>query len=252
MCLIAFAYQVHEKYPLILIANRDEFYARPTEPAHQWANFPTIVAGKDLKAGGTWMAVSKGGKWGALTNYRNPDHFNPDAPTRGNLILDFLNKGSSPYDYLKEIRASGKQYNGFNLLLGDRNSVVHYSNVSNKINEIQPGIHGVSNALLDTPWSKLVEAKTNLKNCINQPLIQKESLFKIMADETTAPDLELPSTGLDLEKERAVSSIFVRTSDYGTRCSSILLIDHKGKIDFTERSFDSTTKTITNEVAFHL
>lgn len=168
MCLITFSYKNHPFYKLIVAANRDEFYQRPTRAAQFWTDeqLPDILAGKDLKANGTWMGVSKTGRWGALTNYRDPSNINENAPSRGDLVLDYLKSDSNERAYLKEIKDNGKKYNGFNLLIGGKDSLYHFSNETNSIKEIEPGIHGVSNALLDTNWPKLDHAKKNWKELL--------------------------------------------------------------------------------------
>ncbi|MBO6622815.1 MAG: NRDE family protein [Balneola sp.] len=254
MCLIAFSYKTHPRYKLIVAANRDEFYQRPTRKAQFWdeEDLPNILAGKDLKANGTWMGVSKTGKWGALTNFRDPSNIKDNAPTRGDLVLDFLKSGVSEQEYLQEIQTKAEEYNGFNLLIGDKDSVFHYSNENNLITEVKPGIHGVSNALLDTPWPKLAHAKKELKEITSKEDFSKEDLFKILANSETAPDDKLPSTGIPYEWEKAVSSIFIKTDNYGTLCSTLLLVDYDGNAEFTERRYDSSTSEIIEENTFKL
>ena len=226
MCLITFSYKNHPFYKLIVAANRDEFYQRPTRAAQFWTDeqLPDILAGKDLKANGTWMGVSKTGRWGALTNYRDPSNINENAPSRGDLVLDYLKSNSNERAYLKEIKENGKKYNGFNLLIGGKDSLYHFSNETNSIKEIEPGIHGVSNALLDTNWPKLDQA----------------------------PDEKLPSTGIPYEWEKAVSSIFIKTDNYGTLCSTLLLVDYEGNAEFTERRYNVENCKIIDENTFKL
>ncbi len=254
MCLIAFSYKTHPVYKLIVAANRDEAYKRPTRKAQFWheEGLGHILAGKDLKANGTWMGISKHGKWGALTNYRDPKNIRDNAPTRGTLVLDFLKSGQPANDYLKQIRASDATYNGFNLLLGESDSLFHYSNHTNQITEVEPGIHGLSNALLDTPWPKLNTAKSNLQTVTERQNFEKEELFELLLNPKKAPDKELPSTGVPYEWEKAVSSVFIKTENYGTLCSTLLLIDYDGKAEFTERRYAVGSSKIIEENTFKL
>lgn len=241
MCLITFAYKVSPEYPLILLANRDEFYDRPTKKAHYWQDKgqTEILAGRDLKAGGTWMGVGKNGKWAAVTNHRDIENIKKDAPTRGDLVPQFLTSNLSGKEYLAELKQDASKYNGFNLLVGDATGIFHYANISDKITELQPGIHGLSNALLNTPWPKLNRAKDNLENKVQENDLSKEELFKILNDKTKAQESQLPDTGLSTAFEKEVSSIFIDTEGYGTRCSTLLLKDQKGKMKFVERRFNN-------------
>ena len=254
MCLIAFSYKTHPKYKLILAANRDEFYQRPTRAAQFWnkEGMPHILAGKDLKAGGTWMGITKSGKWGALTNYRDLSNIKEDAPSRGALILDFLNHNNSHKDYLTNLKDKASAYNGFNLLVGGKDTILHYSNESNQITEIAPGIHGLSNALLDTSWPKLDQAKKELERVTSEEDFDKEELFKILKNPEKAPDDTLPSTGISKELEKAVSSIFIKTENYGTMCSTLFFIDYEGNAEFIERRYNTETSEVIEERAFQL
>lgn len=253
MCLIAFAYNHHPKYPLILAANRDEFYQRPTRAAQFWKKEgkPQILAGKDLKAGGTWLGIHTDGRWGALTNYRDPSVRKEKPPTRGELVIDYLdNDEYEGQSYLKNIiHPKSDRYNGFNLLIGDSSGLYHYSNIEQSLNRIDPGIHGISNALLDTPWPKLETAKKNLSEVLLQTrnAISKEDLFGILENEHQAADEDLPDTGIPGEWEKAVSSIFIKTENYGTRCSTLLLVDKEGTVEFAERRFEPGTQIIKEE-----
>lgn len=241
MCLIAFAYKVSPEYPLILVANREEFYDRPTEKAHFWKGTEKhrILAGKDLKAGGTWFGVSENGKWAAVTNHRDMKSIKETAPTRGNLIPDFLKTKETGKEYLLKLQDGAERYNGFNLLVGDSTGIYHYSNISDVITKIEPGIHGVSNALLNTPWPKLEKAKEMLKKKLQNEDLSKASLFDLLNDQSQAQEDELPNTGLSDELEKALSSIFIDTKNYGTRCSTLLIIGQNGNMKFVERTYDS-------------
>jgi|SRR5690554_50402 len=250
MCLIAFAYKVSPEFPLILIANRDEFYDRPTQKAHYWreSGQTEILAGKDLKAGGTWMGVSKNGRWAAVTNYRNIESNREDATSRGDLIPQFLTSKATCEEYLLHLKKEALKYNGFNLLVGDSSGVFHYSNISDVITEIQPGIHGVSNALLNTPWPKLKRAKDELSDRIKNNDLSKTSLFNLLNDQVKAPDSQLPSTGFSNELEKDLSSIFIDLENYGTRCSTLLFIDKNEKMEFVERRYLGEAQGVEEDV----
>lgn len=253
MCLIAFAINVHPDYPLILIANRDEFYNRPTRSAQFWEaeGFADILAGKDLKAGGTWIGINKNKRWAALTNYRDLHSLKENPPSRGSLVLDFIKSNSSAENYLGNIQKDAALYNDFNLLLFDGKEITYYSNISNTIQSVSNGIHGLSNALLDTPWKKVDRIKSDLENAIQNNHLEKDFLFDLLCNEDKANPEDLPSTGLSLELEKAMSSIFIHTPFYGTRCSTIIIKDKNGKVTFTERKY-SENKEILGEVNYEI
>ncbi|WP_107037139.1 NRDE family protein [Brumimicrobium mesophilum] len=254
MCLIAFAYKVSAEYPLILIANRDEFHKRPAQKAHFWTEDKevNILAGRDLEGGGTWFGIGETGKWAAVTNHRDIENIKQFAPTRGNLIPQFLKSTDSAENYLQHLQKDAAKYNGFNLLLGDKHGVFHYSNISNSITKIEAGIHGVSNALLNTPWPKLVLAKDDLKKEIEKDNFDHETLFSILKNENKAEVNHLPETGLDEELEMALSSIFIDIDNYGTRCSTLLLISKNGDMKFVERTYDSENTSNVDDVVFEI
>ncbi len=252
MCLITFAFKKHPDFPLILVTNRDEFYGRKTRAAKEWTEegYPNIIAGKDLRAGGTWMGINKNGRWAALTNYRDIDNHKENAPSRGDLVLDFLKTNQPAPEYLKKIEKIGDTFNGFNLLLGQDENIYYYSNYGDGITEVDAGFHGLSNALLNTPWEKTVNATNDLKKLVDKNDIETKALFNIMMNDTKAGEHELPKTGLPLKMEKAVSSIFINTPDYGTRCTTILLKDNNGHYTYIERRFEPGTKTIVGESVF--
>jgi uncharacterized protein with NRDE domain len=255
MCLITFAYKVHPEYRLILASNRDEFYSRPTRKAQPWfpEDLPHIIAGKDLEAGGTWMGVTKSARWAALTNYRDPSWEVTNPPSRGQIVLDYLKNTTNPESFLENLDENAKKYAGFNVLVGDHDNLFHYSNYDQQFSMIEPGIHGVSNALLDTPWPKLNQAKETLESVINKPgKLNKNDLFNLLKDSAPAPDEHLPKTGIPYEWEKAVSSIFIRTKTYGTRCSTVLLIKHNGEVEFTERRFNGDNDEFFDENTYSL
>lgn len=254
MCLIVFAYKVHPDYPLILATNRDEFYARPSREADFWTNenLPYLLAGKDMKAGGTWMGLHKDGRWGAVTNYRDPSIQKTNPPSRGELVLQYLRQQEYAMEFLQQVTKKAEDYSGFNMLLWDETDFVHYSNQSKVVNRIKPGIHGLSNALLNTGWPKVQLAKNELDSIIQKKEIPRERLFELLLNEQKAPDDKLPVTGIPRHLEKAVSSVFIQTEQYGTRSSSVLLVDNNGQIDFTERAFKPGTKEVETEKRFQL
>ncbi|MEQ8907298.1 NRDE family protein [Ekhidna sp.] len=235
MCLIAFAYKSHPKYKFILVANRDEFYARPTAIAHWWEDHPKILGGRDLEALGTWMAINKNGRFAAVTNFRDIKNIKPDARSRGDLPVNFLLGQERPSVYSRHVHGAGEQYNGFNLITLDE-EIAHVSNYDGDAKLLDPGVYGLSNALLNTPWPKVEKAKRNFNTLIQQPFTS-EQLIEMMQDTETAPDEELPETGLDYEREKAVSAMCIRTADYGTCCSTALTIDYEGNVSFMEKSY---------------
>lgn len=247
MCLIAFSYQQHSNYPLIFAANRDENYERPTRAARFWDENHNILAGKDLKAGGTWMGISRRGTFSALTNYRDMDIQKEDPPSRGHLVLDYLKHNDDPKDYLQKVDQKADQYMGFSLLAGTLDQLGYYSNQQKKVQMLDAGLYGLSNHLLNTDWPKVMLAKQKLREVIKEDQISEESLFDLLADEQKAPDNKLPSTGIPKEIERKVSPIFIKSNGYGTRCSTILLVDKDGKVTFVERRFTPGTLDVEEE-----
>jgi uncharacterized protein with NRDE domain len=245
MCLILFAHDFHPEYRLVLAANRDEFFTRPTDPLHRWADNPEILAGRDREGGGTWLGTTSGGRWAAVTNFREATAPRPDAPSRGHLVTNFLEEDSPPLEYARSLLPRAGDYNGFNLLVGDENGVVWFSNRSIPPGKPDPvglerGVYGISNHLLDTPWPKVLRGKAGLKLILqgNGPP-SSERLLELLLDTSYAAEHELPWTGVGPEMERALSAAFISTPDYGTRSSSALLIGRDGRISFAERSFDA-------------
>jgi uncharacterized protein with NRDE domain len=234
MCLIVFAWRPTHAQPLILAANRDEFYARPTLPLAQWEDAPQVYAGRDLEAGGTWLGISAAGRFAALTNIREPGK-PPGRRSRGELVAGFLNNEVTIDEYLREIAVRSAEYGGFNLLVGDRQQL-HFLNANDPSpRRLEAGIYGVSNAGLDTPWPKLVKAKAALSEQLDNP--DPEALFGFLADHAPAPEAELPSTGVGLATEQLLSSVFIASPNYGTRASTVLLVSADGSRRLIERSF---------------
>lgn len=250
MCLIIFAYDCHPRYKLVMAANRDEFYRRADQPAAFWSDHPTILAGRDLEHGGTWMGITTAGRFAALTNYRDPASISPNAPSRGHLVQNFLAGTADPMAYIKDLPDQGAAYNGFNLLAGDQDSLYYFSNREKLIRRIEPGVHGISNSLLDVPWPKLTRCVDTLFGHLCQDEIDVEALFTMMADRFQPPDEDLPKTGVSLAFEQMLAPAFVLSSEYGTKSTSVLLIGHDKQVSFTERSFKPATMEPWNEVHF--
>ncbi|MDP3285296.1 MAG: NRDE family protein [Desulfobacterales bacterium] len=236
MCLILLSYCNHPSYGLILAANRDEFYDRPTAPLGFWDEAPHILAGRDLKSGGTWLGVTKNGRFCAVTNYRDPAAQIADAPSRGLLVENFLKGTELPERYLQKISKDGHRYNGFNLLAGDLSGFFYCSNRSDGISRLSTGIHGLSNHLLDTQWPKVEKGKRGLEQSLSANKINCEDIFELLSDRVLPPDGDLPDTGVGMEWERLLSPLFIRSEIYGTRSSSIVLIDEK-RVTFMERTY---------------
>jgi uncharacterized protein with NRDE domain len=241
MCLIFLSLNNHPTYKLIIAANRDEFYARKTAPAHAWEGYPNIIGGRDLEASGTWMAMNKNGKISLVTNYRDPANINPNAPSRGQLVSDFLLNGDTPEEYLSKVSLRASHYNGFNLLAGYPDELWYLSNYGKGIQKLESGVHGLSNHLLDTPWPKVQRGKDKFSKAISNSVIDPDALFELLYDEHQAEDQLLPNTGIGLERERALSSMFIKTNGYGTRCSTVILVSHDNQVLFSERVYELDT-----------
>ena len=238
MCLIVFAKNVHPKYKLIFAANRDEFYNRPSEQAEFWPEHPDLLAGKDLQAGGTWLGITKQGKFAAITNFRDLKNLKTDAPSRGKLTLDFLLSDISPQEYYAELLPKLNDYNGFNLLLGTADELFYFSNMTDELMKIESGIHGISNAILDTPWPKVGKGKQQLQNLIQREEIHAFEVIryikKLLLQLKTR---NLPDTGVGIDLERMLSPIFIKSEKYGTRCSSVVMVDNDNNVKFVEKFF---------------
>lgn len=238
MCLILLAYRTHPGLDLLVAANRDEYYDRPSTAPCFWEETPHLLAGRDLLAGGTWLGVTRQGRFGAVTNYRDPASVRNNAPSRGRLVSDFLQGEEDPFRFLEGLRTRGDLYNGFNLVLGDRKGFYWYSNRDGRILKLSPGIYGVSNRLLDTPWPKVVRGKEMLEEALQGPGSRlTEGLFQILGDRTLPPDDSLPCTGVDLEWERTLSPIFISSPFYGTRSSTLLLMGKDRRALLLDRTF---------------
>jgi uncharacterized protein with NRDE domain len=250
MCLILFAWKMHENYPLVLAANRDEFYDRPSAPAAFWEDAPDLLAGRDLRDRGTWLGITRGGRVAALTNYRDPASLKIGAPSRGMLVGDYLRGREIPEAYLHRIAPGADRFNGFNLLVGDTEDLFCFSNRGAR-ERLDPGIYGLSNALLDTPWAKVERGKTALSALLKEKMDPSpEALFALLTDRTRPPDDRLPDTGVGLAWERILSPLFIESPVYGTRSSTVLLIDRRGGVTFVERVFNGAAEPRTARFIF--
>jgi uncharacterized protein with NRDE domain len=240
MCLITLAYQAHPRFPLIVLANRDEFLDRPAQAAHPWPDLPGVVAGRDLRAGGTWLGLHTSGRFAALTNYRDLRRPPVNGPSRGKLVVQALMNELPPNDI--------QPVDGYNLIHGPIQALRYRSNITGTDEELRPGIHGLSNALLDTPWPKVERSKSAFAAAIASSGPDPDRLFTVMMDCSMASDDELPDTGLDRERERALSSAFIAMDGYGTRCSTLLMVDHDGQVHFEERSHHPSHRVVLRPV----
>jgi len=234
MCLIVFAWRPGHALPLIVAANRDEFYARPTQALTAWDDAPGVHAGRDLEAGGTWLGVGPHGRFAALTNIRDPGQ--PLGPrSRGELVAGYLQGELGVEAYLDQVASRSKQYSGFNLLVGDERQLgyLHAREAAPRL--LEPGVYGLSNAGLDTPWPKLVKARRGLERLLDSA--EPQQLLTLLADAEPASDGELPETGVGLATEKLLSSVFIASQNYGTRASTVLIVDDQGIRRLIERSF---------------
>jgi uncharacterized protein with NRDE domain len=251
MCLILFAYKVHPSYNLIFAANRDEFYERPSSVAEFWEDAPQVLAGRDLKEGGTWMGIDRAGRFAAITNYRDPASWKNNAPSRGVLVSSYLCGNQNAGNYTDKISRQSQLYNGYNLIVGDRHELFVYSNRGQR-QKLNPGIYGLSNHLLNTAWPKVFRGKKLLKAALDKKGAElEESLFAMLADRKIPVDNKLPDTGIGLEWERVLSSIFIASPIYGTRSSTILLIGKNGRLKFVEKAYESNLQEwVTSSFSF--
>ena len=234
MCLIVFAWRPGHALPLIVAANRDEFYARPTQALTAWEDAPGVHAGRDLEAGGTWLGVGPQGRFAALTNIRDPGQ--PLGPrSRGELVAGFLQAELGVESYLDHVASRSALYSGFNLLVGDGRQLGYLNGREATPRLLQAGVYGLSNAGLDTPWPKLVKARKGLAGLLGSADPQR--LLALLADAEPAADSELPETGVGLVTEKLLSSVFIASQNYGTRASTVLIVDDQGKRRLIERSF---------------
>lgn len=245
MCLILLAWRAHPDYPLILAANRDEFFSRPTQIAGPWPEAPGTIAGRDLEKGGTWLAVSARGRLAAVTNYRDGTEPRSGTRSRGLLVSEFVVSDLGPAPFLSRVREEDESYQGFNLLVAADGVLLHYAKPGHCLTRVAPGIHGLSNHLLDTPWPKVERGKAALHLLLGtsgEPLI--DGLFHALGDTYLPPDDALPRTGVGVERERLLSTAFIAAPDYGTRASTVVLVESSGAITFVERNFGPESRPL--------
>lgn len=244
MCLIVFGLNSHPRYELIMVANRDEFFDRETQNAHYWSGPAHILAGKDLRSGGTWIGVDKSGRLAAVTNFRDFRNLKDEAPSRGQLPIRFLNGNLPAKDFLNSIAKESEQYNGFNLLLKDQSGFFHFSNISKKTSELKEGVHGLSNALMNSPWPKVRKAKEKLSEALSTQDVENTYLAGLLYDMQLAKDEELLDTGAPLELEKNLSSMFIKIPGYGTRCTTVVKIGVDKAAEFTEIVYNNAGNTV--------
>ena len=238
MCLIVFAYQQHPDYPLILVANRDEFYVRPTESMQFWQDHPTVLAGRDLQQMGTWLGINQAGHFAAVTNVRDGRHIADNLLSRGDLTKGFLTTDLCAAEYLNQLKSTQQSYGLFNLLIADKTGLYYFSNRGGAPQQLEPGLYGLSNAQLNTPWPKLIAAKQALQCAIQENDLSHDRLSKILASKQTADDTSLPDTGISYEWEKRLSSAFIHSSAYGTRATTTLIQATDGTTELNENNFD--------------
>jgi uncharacterized protein with NRDE domain len=225
MCLIVFAWQMVPGVPLIAAANRDEFYDRPAAPADWWDDHPQVYAGRDLQAGGTWMGITREGRFGAITNIRAPSRKRTDAPTRGRLVADYLTGQATAAEYIDRIAPHANAFNGFNLLVGDGNGLIWFSNGADgderNAQPLAPGIYGLSNGILDAPWPKVLRTRAQFASLLCQGA-PEAAYFEMLSDPTRYPECRLPNTGISTEREVMLSAACIESADYGTRSSTLV------------------------------
>jgi uncharacterized protein with NRDE domain len=238
MCIILVAHHAHREYPLVIAANRDEAYSRPAAPAAFWPDQPQIFAGRDLELAGTWLALNRNGRVAAVTNFREGSKIARAPRSRGALVSDYLTGAEPPAAYLERVKREASEYGGFILLAGDLDALYWYSNRGPEPQRIAPGVHGLSNHLLNTPWPKIRRSRQVVQALLHAPEAElAASLFALLADRSPAPDDELPDTGVGLERERALSPVFIAGEHYGTRAATVVLVHRDGEVLFAEKSF---------------
>ncbi|MCG8305835.1 MAG: NRDE family protein [Cytophagales bacterium] len=249
MCLIILALNKHPRYKLILAANRDEFFNRPTVEADFWEEHKNILAGRDKLSNGTWLGISKSGRFTAITNYRDPGLNRTNTSSRGTLSKNFLLGATNVRSFISQISEEKQNYNGFNILLSDNGlrSLYHYSNISNETTKISDGVHGLSNHLLDTNWPKVATGKKNLGKILEAGSIDLADLIEMLKNETYAPDNALPNTGISFHLEKKLSPVFISMKGYGTRCSTALLLDYDHMLSFREVSYNENKEVISEK-----
>lgn len=239
MCLAILSYKRDSEIPIILIGNRDEYHSRPTANCHYWEDYPNILGGRDLKSGGSWLAINTNGLFAAVTNYRDPQLKAPSAPlSRGKIVMDFV-LSKDPEGFLYSLKENCSKYPGFNLIAGWGTNLYYFSNISKDLTPLHDGVYGLSNHLLDSPWPKVVKVKQKLRDLIDTKgnAFEAADSFEFMTNSSRFPDADLPDTGVGIELERFLSPIFIVGERYGTRCTSVLKIAKTGNVDFYEQNY---------------
>jgi uncharacterized protein with NRDE domain len=244
MCLIVFANGCHPRYRLILGANRDEYRDRPTEPAGFWTDHPQVLAGRDQQAAGTWLGVTRDGRVAAVTNYRDPHQQVVDPPSRGRLAADYLAGTMDIPAFQSLLHRDGNIYDGFNLLYGTVDQLHYFTNRGGSSGPVKPGVHALSNHLLDTRWPKVTRARERLTTILAGTTVEPDEIIAALADPSPFADILLPDTGIGLERERDLSPLFIEGTLYGTRSTSVVLIDRDNRVTFHERAFDEHHQVI--------
>ncbi len=249
MCLLFLSYLTTPGYQLVVAANRDEFLRRPTAPLDFIDREKTILAGRDLEGGGTWLGITAQLKFAAITNFREPAATRVHAPSRGGIIMDYLTGDPGAGEYVHAIAARGDKYNGFNLILGDGKTLYYYSNKIADPQLLTPGFYGLSNHLLDVPWPKVVRGKELLRpEMVETDTIDPLQLMELLEDDRRPPDEELPDTHVGLDWERLLSTIFIDSSTYGTRSSAVITVTAGGGVEFLEKTFLRSSHGLSRQV----
>ena len=238
MCLLAIGWQADRGHPLVFAGNRDEFHARPTAEAAWWEDAPHVIGGRDLQGGGTWLAAHRRGRFAVVTNFREPA-VDPasTAPSRGALVADFLNGSATARDYALDLERAAGKYAGFNLLVADSGGLHYVSNRSAGRLDLPSGVYALSNSALDTPWPKVARLRESMHTLVGSGTVSEDDMLELLSDRRVAPDAELPDTGIGREFERLLSAAFIVSPAYGTRCSSVFLLNRDGRASFVERRF---------------
>ena len=244
MCVVYLAYKQHKEIPLLILSNRDEFYNRPTEPAHYWSKNSKILGGQDIEAKGTWLACRQDGAWAIITNYRDPNWQVKMPRSRGLLVRDYIESYDKPENFLKYLKKDKYSYLGYNLLFGKLTDIYYYNNKEKESQKLEPALYGLSNHLLDTPWPKVLDGKRELENILKEEKFIKGGtldpapFFSFLQNSELAEDNRLPQTGVSLEWERVLSSRFIRSKEYGTRTSTLIWLDLEQNLNFLELNYD--------------
>ncbi|NND58903.1 MAG: NRDE family protein [Gammaproteobacteria bacterium] len=247
MCTLVFAWDRHPRYRFVFAGNRDEFHDRPTAAAHRWAG-SDIVAGKDLVGGGSWLGVTTTGRFAVVTNFREGQVTTDDKRSRGQLVIDYLQSADTDV-FRQQLVADAEQYSGYNLIFGDLRAALYHDSNRGQSGGINRELHGLSNHLLDTPWPKVGKAMKSLARLLQEPDLNPNELFDLLGDRSQAPTADLPDTGVGQEMEQLLSSAFIVSPTYGTRSSTVVLLDHEGRLQFCERSFERDG-SLSNEEQF--